>query len=142
MRVALLSLMMLWAGCSPDLSDESIATATFSDKILNLSLPEYNDLNSKGYKYLTGGIRGIILVKISDQQYRAYERNCSYRPQEPSATVEMHSSNLYIFDPVCGSQFRLADGEAVRAPAWRPLRRYHTSLSGVELTITDDVENE
>jgi nitrite reductase/ring-hydroxylating ferredoxin subunit len=142
MRVVLMGVILLWAGCSPDLSDESIAPVTFPDKILNLSLPEYSDLNSKKYKYIGGGVRGIIIVKINEQQYRAYERNCPFRPQEPSATVEVHSSLLYIEDPVCGSQFKLSDGEPTQAPADRPLRRYHTSLNGTELTITDDVENQ
>lgn len=140
-QVALAGVVLLWAGCSPDVSDEAIAPVTFPDMVLNLSLPEYNQLNTQGYKYVGGGVRGIIVVKISAQQYNAYERNCTFRPQDPSSTVEVHSSLLYIVDPVCGSQFRLTDGEPTSAPADRPLRRYHTSFNGTHLTITDDIEN-
>jgi len=139
--VMIAGLFLLWAGCSSDYSDEAIAPATFSDIVMNLSLPEYADLNSKKFKYIPGGIRGIIIVKVSDQMYRAYERNCTFRPQEPSATVEVHSSLLYIVDPVCGSQFRLSDGEVTSAPASRPLRRYQAIYDGLYLTVTDEIVN-
>lgn len=133
-------LMCILSTCSPDLSDEGIAIATFGDMRVRPSLPSYSGLNTKGYVYLPEGIRGIILVKLSDTQYRAYERNCTFRPQEPSSTVEVHSSNLYIVDPVCGSQFRLSDGEPMSAPASRRLRRYSATYDGVEILITDDIE--
>ncbi len=62
-------MLLLWAGCSSDYSDEAIAPVTFSDQVMNLSLPEYADLNSKGFKYISGGVRGIIIVK-NGSQYR------------------------------------------------------------------------
>jgi nitrite reductase/ring-hydroxylating ferredoxin subunit len=134
-------MLLLWAGCSSDYSDQGIAQVTFPDKVLNLSLPEYQDLNTKGFKYIGGGVRGIIIVKVQELQYHAYERNCTFRPEEPSATVEVHSSLLYMEDPVCGSQFRLSDGEPTRAPASRPLRQYRTTYDGMYLTITDEIAN-
>lgn len=138
--VMMAGMLLLWAGCSSDYSDEAIAPVTFSDKVMNLSLPEYADLNSKGFKYISGGVRGIVIVK-NGSQYIAYERNCTFKPQEPSATVEVHSSLLYMHDPVCGSQFRLSDGQPTAAPATRALRQYRATYDGLYLTVTDEIVN-
>ena len=126
--------------CEPDRSDAAIPTAVFTDLVLNLSLPEYNDLNSKGFKYISGGVRGMIIVKLADT-YKVYERNCSYQPNEACATVEMHSSNLYMVDPCCGSMFNRTDGSVQGGSAWRPLLIYTSYLNGATLTITDEPAN-
>lgn len=71
----------------------------------------------------------------------AYERNCSFRPNEACATVDAHSSGLFMIDSCCNSNFSFTDGSPTGGPAWRPLNRYRTQLSGITLTITDEVIN-
>ena len=128
--------------CSPDLSDDPIPFAAFEDIVLNLSLPENNDLNTKGYRYLGGsaGVRGIIVYKKSATEYLAFERNCSYNPNSACATVDVHVSTFFMQDACCSSTFDW-DGFPTGGPAWRPLRQYVTSLNGTLLTITDDMVN-
>lgn len=127
--------------CSPDLSDDAIPYVNFSDIVMNLSLPEYSNLQTKGYQYINnGGVKGIIIYKASASIYYAYERNCSYSPNEACATVEVDASGLYMKDPCCGSLFNMA-GEPTGGPAWRPLRKYQTALNGNVLTITDEIAN-
>lgn len=127
--------------CKPDLSDDPIPQAFFADFTLNLSLPEFQALNSVGWVNRPEGVRGIIIYKKSSDTYLVYERNCSYRPNEACATVEVHLSNFYMVDTCCGSTFRFDDGEPTGAPAWRSLRRYKSYLSGNELTITSESAN-
>lgn len=128
-------------GCEPDLSDDQIPLATFSDIHINLNLPAYNNLRTVGgYVYLNdGGNRGLILYHQSTSNFIAYDRNCSYQPNNACATVGMHSSTLYMVDDCCGSTFDLATGQPTGGVAWRPLRKYQTILSGSELVITNSI---
>src|SRR5688572_18468381 len=103
--------------CSPDLSDDAIPSVVFQDIVINLSLPEYNSLNTKGYQYLSEGVRGIIVYRINATTYYAFERTCSYQPNNACATVDVHSSGLYLMDSCCGSTFNSV-GEPTGGPAW------------------------
>lgn len=135
--------LLLISGCGRELTDDFIPITSFPDIILQLNLPENNSLQvDGGHRQLsTGGIRGIIVYRINSSTYVAYERNCSFRPNEACATVDIHSSGLFMIDSCCGSNFSLTDGSPTGGPAWRPLNRYRTQLSGINLTITDEVIN-
>jgi hypothetical protein len=125
--------------CSPDLSDDPIPPANFPDITINLNLPEYIALRSAGnYKAISGGVRGIILYAVNSSTYYAFERNCSYHPNEACATIDVHISGLYLNDTCCGSTFDF-NGNPTGGVAWKPLRKYETFLDGSELTITDSV---
>lgn len=129
--------------CEPQLTDDPIPLITFVDQVCNLGLPEYGSLRvDGGYKEMNKiGVRGVIVYRVNPSTYRAYERNCSYHPNEAGSTVNIHSSGLYLEDPSCGSTFNLTDGQPTGGPAWRPLRQYYTELAGNYLTITSDVIN-
>jgi hypothetical protein len=129
--------------CNSDLQDDAIPLTPFDEIQLNLTLPDYSTLMSTGgYKAInTGGTRGIILYRNSNSSVVAFERNCSYQPLNACATVDIHSSGLYMHDACCGSSFRWEGGAPTGGPAWRPLVQYATSLNGSVLTITDQVVN-
>lgn len=143
--VVFLSLLLIaqFNSCTPDLSDATIPPVPFSPIVLNLNLPENIGLRTDGgFRTLTssdGGVQGIIVYRQNLSTYIAYERNCSYHPNDACVTVEVHSSRLYMHDPCCTSTFSLATGEPTGGPAWRPLRKYETLLTGNELTITDTI---
>jgi hypothetical protein len=128
-------------GCTPDLADDPIPIIPFADVVINLSLPEYLSLQTNGgnKELSTGGVRGIIVYRINASSYIAYERNCSYHPNGACATVNVHSSGLFMIDPCCSSNFSFTDGTPTGGPAWRPLQRYRTQLSGTTLTISDEI---
>ncbi len=131
---------LLLVGCQPDLSDDPIPYIPFTEIIINLSFPEYASLRTDGgYKEISGGVRGIILYRINSTSYNAFERNCSFHPNDACATVNTHSSGLYLTDPCCGSTFNFSDGNPSGGVAWRPLRRYRTQLTGTTLSITDEI---
>lgn len=136
-------ILLSLVACSRDLSDDPIPIIPFADVVINLGLPEYFSLQTDGgFKELnTGGVRGIIIYRVNSSTYFAYERNCSYRPNEACATVNVHSSGLFMTDPCCNSSFNFSDGNPSGGPAWRQLQRYRTQLSGSTLTISDEVIN-
>ena len=135
--------LLLISGCGRELTDDFIPITSFPDIVINLSLPANNSLQVDGgnLQLSSGGIRGIILYRINSSTYMAYERNCSFRPNEACATVDAHSSGLFMIDSCCNSNFSFTDGSPTGGPAWRPLNRYRTQLSGITLTITDEVIN-
>ena len=131
-------LFLFLFSCSPDLVDDPIPFQPFPD--IEIVLSNYPALSSDGGFVMVndGGVRGIILYRKSSISYLAFERNCSFQPNDACATIEVHSSTLFMQDACCGSSFNF-DGTPTGGPAWRPLRQYETSLSGNALTITDTI---
>lgn len=135
--------MVIAMACQPNMSDDPIPVVGFPDHIINLSAPEFQTLAvNGGYKEINSiGVRGVIVYRLDALTYLAYERNCSFRPNEACATVNVHSSSLYMVDPCCNSSFSFTDGSPTGGVASRPLRQYATDLMGTQLTITDDILN-
>ena len=128
-------------GCSPDLSDDNIPPANFPDIVINLTLPANASLAPQGgFKEIgNGGVRGIIVYNEGGGIYNAFERNCSYHPNDACATVNVDNSSLFMIDPCCGSTFDFSTGNPIGGVAWRPLRKYETLVNGLELTITENI---
>lgn len=128
------------SACSPDYGDDQIPYLPFPDIILNLNLPENIALKTKGIsKEISGGTRGIIIYCEAVGVYYAYERNCSYHPNDACATVNVDISKLYMTDPCCNSSFDFSTGNPIGGVAWRPLLKYKTSFNGADLIITDEI---
>lgn len=70
----------------------------------------------------------ILLVKKSDQDYRAIYMKCSHRENPVTAT----KSGLYC--PSHGSTFDL-DGNVTKEPATEPLHKFKTEIKDQQLTI-------
>ena len=142
MRRTLYIAFCLLTACGRDLTDDPIPPATFANFVINLSFPEYQKLAfDEGTKELNSiGVRGVIVYRKNSTTYLAFERNCSYHPNDACATVNVHVSGLYLTDPCCGSNFTF-EGKPNGGAAWRPLRQYKTDLNGGSLTITSEVIN-
>lgn len=81
------------------------------------------------------GVKGVIVVRENASTYRAFERNCPYRPYDACALVSLDpSSGFFLLDTCCGSQFDFR-GQVTGGPSSRPLVQYSTSLQGSQLTI-------
>lgn len=138
LRKGAATLLFIIMSCSQDLVDDPIPFQPFSDIVINLNLPAYTNLKTDGgYVYVnSGGVRGIILYRKTSSTYLAFERNCSFQPNDACATVD--AQILFMQDACCGSTFNY-NGDPTGGLAWRPLQQYKTSLSGNTLTITDMV---
>lgn len=125
--------------------DVPIPPATFSDIVIDLGFPEYLALGQDGGNVQVtannAGVRGIILHRTNASTFIAFEKNCSFQPNDVCATVEVHASSLFMIDPCCGSTFAFTDGSPTGGPASLPLRIYRTQKSGSIITITDEVVN-
>ncbi|MCJ8165429.1 Rieske 2Fe-2S domain-containing protein [Pontibacter sp. E15-1] len=104
---------------------------------LNVNSQLYPNLRQDGgYAYISGGYKGIVVVRQNAGQYYAFERACPYDPTAPCALVQMDSSNLFLVDDCCGSQFNL-QGQVTGGPAIYGLKQYQTTLSGSVLSVSN-----
>lgn len=97
---------------------------------LDLSLPEYSDLSTLGNSiFIEGGNTGIIIYHFAVNEYRIYDRNCSYEPLLACSYIDSISSTV-AYCGCCSSIFLIdQDGIAGNPPALRPLRMYNWSLN-------------
>ncbi len=128
--------------CDREEFDDFIPFVPFSDQFINLNNLQYADLQfNGGWVYLNNvGVKGLIIYRENSSTYRAFERNCSYQPNEACATVNVDQGNLFMEDPCCGSSFSFPMGQPIAGPAAFPLRRYITALDGNTLIITDGID--
>jgi len=90
-----------------------------------------------GWKYIDGGINGIILYRKSDQEFVALERTSSHLPNNPAAKVFVMNDNFILRDSISDSRWRIFDGVVTQGPATWPLRIYGTSYDGNLLRISN-----
>ena len=107
---------------------------------VDLYLLLYADLAGMGIgssKVIHGhGVNGIVLYRVTDLEFVAYDRTCTLWPEHTEAVVE-DSTFFGVFGcPECKSTFLLMNGaEPNSGPATYPLVEYHTSILGDVLHI-------
>lgn len=88
-----------------------------------------------GWKYFSGGYRGLIIYRKSQAEFMIYDRACPVHPDESAALIEVDSSNIILKCPSCGSQFLFGDGSTIGGPAIIPLTHYSYSFDGTVLRV-------
>ena len=98
--------------------------------------PEYSDLDAIGNSiFITGGVRGIIIYHSNVNDYRAFDRNCSFEPSTQCAYIDSINSTIASCN-CCSSKFLMdQNGITANGPALLPLKEYYTSFSGGILKI-------
>jgi len=103
-----------------------------ADFTIYLNLPDFIKLNSAGGSvYVSGGVKGILVYRVSNDEFAAYDRDCPYDPNVSNAIVQVDSSGILAIDYNCGSQFNLINGDVLRGPAAYSLKRYAADYDGV-----------
>ena len=85
------------------------------------------DLRTKGYVYLKASNRGIIVYKVSDTEYKAFDRESTYRPNGVGCQVEVDLSVFFMKDHCTGSKYDFT-GNVIQDPASCPLLQFGTSF--------------
>ncbi len=98
--------------------------------------PDYIKLKTiGGWEYISGGSRGIIVFRAGENDFKAYDRHCTFQPSNSCALVSVDANNITATDNCCGSSFLLQDGSVSKPPATTSLKSYSTSFDGTNLRI-------
>ncbi|MCO6499702.1 MAG: hypothetical protein J5I47_04890 [Vicingus serpentipes] len=131
----LIASFILISGCSKKDNNSGVPLVNVNIYI-NSSNPEFINLNAVGgWIYVVGGSRGIIVYKSSNNEFKAYDRHCTYDSGNSCALVSVEMSNISAKDDCCGSKFLITDGSVTQGPANLPLKQYRTSFDGSVLHI-------
>jgi nitrite reductase/ring-hydroxylating ferredoxin subunit len=97
--------------------------------------PQFNKLNVPGgWINVTGGSRGIILYRKSNDEFLAFDRHCTFRVAD-FCRVSVNNTQIMAQDTCCGSEFVLTDGSVAKGPASQPLLQYQTVWDGFTLQV-------
>jgi hypothetical protein len=131
-----LILILFAASCEPASEQSPIPNVPVNIEV-NLNDIDNAPLNRiGGYIYVDGGVKGIILLRESQNVYRAFDRNCTFQPSNDCVIVDVHSSGFYLVDDCCESTFDLS-GFPTGGPAQFPLKEYRISQISDLLLITN-----
>ena len=92
-------------------------------------MSEYSYLDVSGNSiFIEGGVEGIIIYHGVSNDYRVYDRNCSYEPSLSCSKIDsIHATLAYC--SCCNSVFLLDQGGiSANPPAISPLKVYNWSL--------------
>ena len=134
MKIRILALFcLLFFSCQ---KEEDYIQNVVVDINLNLTLPEFSDLQTVGNSvFINGGVKGIIVYHQGFDSYKTYDRNCSFEPSLSCARIDSVNSSIAICK-CCNSMFLLEqNGENIDGPALLPLKQYPNNLSGDFLYI-------
>ena len=99
--------------------------------------PLYLDLNYfGGHMYFTGGVNGVVVYRLSDWEFTAFDRACPFDwddEEEPRVGVE--ESGITLKCEKCGSQYNILDGGVITGPSKYPLKQYYTKYDGMKLRV-------
>jgi hypothetical protein len=112
------------------------AQNSFPPVTINLSYPQYQSLKlDGGYQYVNdAGMQGVVLYRVNETTYIAFERKCSI---DDDAPVSVDGSGLFMKG--CNATYSFSDGYPTSGQTSRPLLKYRASLTGQVLVITDEV---
>ncbi len=96
----------------------------------------YYKLNTYGgYEYFTGGVNGIVVFRLDEWQFMAFDRACPYDWEEHESWLWMHPNGIMLVDSLCGSVYNILDGTVISGPSVWPLRQYYTHYDGMTLRV-------
>ena len=143
-KILIMSLVMLIVNCQTENEEIENVLVNFS---INTQLPFYstlstvgnaiqiNDSENLGINGYCCGVKGIIIYHHPSGEYMAYERNCTFQPNNSCSKVNLGENILFAVDSCCGSKFLLLDGSVYEGPANIPLKKYNTSFDGTYINV-------
>lgn len=90
------------------------------------------------YAMYREGYRGVMVYCTFVEQYAAYERTCTYKPETTcTQKLEVDETGSFLYCPDCGSQFMILSGgiPTKGSKATRRLLMYNTSYNALSHTV-------
>src|SRR5207237_8738635 len=108
MRKCFLLIAIITISISCKKNDGSQVPTVSVDVYVYLTQPSNSALNSVGnWKYIDGGLKGIVVYHQSQETFTAFDRACPYDYNQSASHIDVDSVNLSFIDRNCGSKFNL-----------------------------------
>ena len=119
-------------------SKQDYCNDVYVSKELILTNEAYKGLEQTGNSiFINGGNKGIIIYRFSTNEYKAYDRSCTYRCNDQCSYIDSINSTVAYCD-CCTSAFLLdQNGLAINGPALMSLTQYSCYLNGQVLRINN-----
>lgn len=127
-------------GCS---SDDEIRQNPYLPHLsfsvnFDLSLPEYNQLNFPGNKYVTRnyGINGIVIYNLNNSQYLAYELTDPNHPPQACSALVVDGIEAFCS---CGdgNRYSIVTGQQIGGTGEYSLKPYRAVRTGSVLQVSN-----
>ena len=117
-------------------SKDDFIQDVYVNEFVDLSLPIYSEISIPGNSmFIDGGVEGIIIYHGFSDNYKIYDRNCSYQPSLACSFIDSINSGI-AYCSCCTSAFLVSNtAEAINSPALLPLKEYNWSISNNILRI-------
>lgn len=122
---SILFVLILTTGCGKDGGYIPDVPVNYNVTLTEFSIKAVNNV----LVVPDNGIGGLLIVRISSNNYVAFDR-CSTVNPEKICKVVPDDSGFTATDPCSGAKFLLLDGSPQKAPAERSLKSYNVSLQG------------
>jgi nitrite reductase/ring-hydroxylating ferredoxin subunit len=136
--VSIFFLSIFLISCSSNFEENDLLPFVTVSQIVDLSLPQYNNLQVPGgWAYTSGGIKGIIIYNINGNQYKAFERAAPHLTLSNCSQMVVEN-NLRMMCPCDDSEFNILNGAPLTPGITYNAREYLvTDLNGISLRITN-----
>jgi hypothetical protein len=137
-----LGLFLLQVSCKKD--DNAVDPPSNVNITINPNSTEYQGINTVGgWIYIPQSLvppesRGIIVYRITQNEFMAYERTPPYEPDQccnADGCTALIVDMPFVDDTCTGSQYQILDGSPFDGPSNIPLIRYTTYYDGLVLQI-------
>ena len=129
----IISISILFYACN---SKNDFIQDVYVNEVIVLDLPINSEILTPGNSiFVEGGVEGIIIYHGVGEDYKVYDRNCSYEPSLACSYIDSVNSGI-AYCGCCPSAFFISNtGEAINSPALLPLKAYNWSLDNNILRI-------
>ncbi len=106
---------------------------------LNLSLPEYNQLNFPGNSIIINGqgIKGIVIYNIDNTQYPAFELTDPNHSPSDCSRMEINGIEAICPCSTDTNKYNIVTGQHSANPDLFPMQRYRSERTGNVVRITN-----
>jgi len=87
-----------------------------------------------GHEYVSGGVSGIVIFRISDWEFSAFDRACPHDWEDPDSWIWVENG-ITLKCQKCGSLYNILDGSVLMGPSKYSLRQYYTKFDGMVLRV-------
>lgn len=115
-----------------DKTTDQIVPYVYVNFTIDLNDPEFVDLQVPGNSVLVnGGYKGIIIYRLSQDEFQAFDRCCTFDPYEKDCdgVKPATSTDIYAVCPCCESEYMLPSlgFPTDQSEASLPLKQYQTT---------------